>query len=296
MKIASGQETHGAPPGYYTALVSFSFWPATLLLFPAIVFGIQNRKEPIVRYLLAWAAACWVMFEATPTKLPHYILPAYPALAFLGALWFTRTGVDETRWMRIARRISIAIFAGVGLFYAFIIAFAPNHFGYGSVWWLHVGGALGAVAIIAAAAFAWRRSYTKAVFTAVAGALVLYVFGGFGTVPRLQQIWLSPRVAEAADRYARPGDPPMIASGYTEPSMVFLLGTHTVLANGQGAGAVAARTGGIALIERRQQAAFLAAVAAGHATAAPLEEVDGINYSRGRLSHVTVYRVTPGHP
>jgi 4-amino-4-deoxy-L-arabinose transferase-like glycosyltransferase len=294
MKIASGQETHGAPPGYYTALVSFSFWPATLLLFPAIVFGIQNCKEPIVRYLLAWAAACWIMFEATPTKLPHYILPAYPALAFLGALWFARMDGDETKWMRVARAVSIFIFAGVGLFYAFLIAFAPNHFGYGSVWWLHLGGALGAAAIVAAAVFAWRRFYTKAAFTAVAGALVLYVFGGFGTVPRLQQLWLSPRVAEAANRHAQPGDPPAIASGYTEPSMVFLLGTHTGLANGAGAGAMAARRGGIAAIERRQQPAFLSAVAAGHASAAPLEEVDGINYSRGRPSQVTVYRVTPG--
>jgi len=294
MKIASGQETHGAPPGYYTALVSFSFWPATLLLFPAIVFGIQNRKEPIVRYLLAWAAACWIMFEATPTKLPHYILPAYPALAFLGALWFARMGGDETKWMRVARAVSIFIFAGVGLFYAFLIAFAPNHFGYGSVWWLHLGGALGAAAIVAAAVFAWQQLHTKAAFTAVAGALVLYVFGGFGTVPRLQQLWLSPRVAEAANRHAQPGDPPAIASGYTEPSMVFLLGTHTGLANGAGAGAIAAGRGGIAAIERRQQPAFLSAVAAGHATATPLEQVDGINYSRGRPSQVTVYRVTPG--
>lgn len=296
MKLYEGQETHGAPPGYYTALVSFSFWPATLLLFPAIVFGIQNRKEPIVRYLLAWAAACWVMFEATPTKLPHYILPAYPALAFLGALWLTRTGIDETRWLRVARRVSIGIFAGVGLFYAFLIAFGPNHFGYGSVWWLHVGGALGAAAIVAAAVWAWREWRTHAVFAAVAGALVLYVFGGFGTVPRLQQMWLSPRLADAVARHALPGDPPAVASGYTEPSMVFLLGTHTRLASGAGAGAMAAKQGGLALIERRQEPAFLTAVVAGHASVAPLEEVDGINYSRGRPSRVTIYRVTPGGP
>jgi 4-amino-4-deoxy-L-arabinose transferase-like glycosyltransferase len=295
-KIASGQETHGAPPGYYTALVSFSFWPATLLLFPAIAYGIVNRKDPVVRYLLAWAAACWLMFEATPTKLPHYILPAYPALAFLGALAFTRGDETQSKWMRIARRVSIVVFAAVGLFFAYLIAFAPNHFGYGSTWWLHVGGALGAAVVIAAAVWAWRGARTQAMLAAVAAAVVLYAFGGFGSVPRLQELWLSPRVVEAASKYAIPGDPPMVLSGYTEPSMVFLLGTQTHLARGDGAGAIAAKQGGLALIERRQEGHFLDAVVAGGASAAPLETVEGINYSRGRPSRMTIYRVTPGGP
>ena len=35
------------------------------------------------------------MFELVPTKLPHYILPAYPALAILAALLGVRSG-EET--------------------------------------------------------------------------------------------------------------------------------------------------------------------------------------------------------
>jgi 4-amino-4-deoxy-L-arabinose transferase-like glycosyltransferase len=295
-KIASGQETHGAPPGYYTALVSFSFWPATLLLFPAIAYGIIHRKDPVVRYLLAWAAACWLMFEATPTKLPHYILPAYPALAFLGAVWLTSSAQNEARWLGIARRASIVIYALVGLFFAYLIAFAPNHFGYGSTWWLHVGGALGALAVVAAAVWAWRGARVQAVLAAGGAAAVLYAFAGFGTVPRLQELWLSPRLVAVATKYMAPGDPPPVLSGYTEPSMVFLLGTETRLERGDGAGRTAAKGGGLALIERRQEGRFLEAVVAGGASAAPLETVEGMNYSRGRWSKVTIYRVTPGGP
>ena len=40
-----------------------------------------------MRFLLAWAGAWWLVVEAVPTKLPHYVLPAYPALAILAALW-----------------------------------------------------------------------------------------------------------------------------------------------------------------------------------------------------------------
>src|SRR5262249_17794312 len=36
MKLAGGQETHGAPPGYYTLLAPVTFWPATIALLPGI--------------------------------------------------------------------------------------------------------------------------------------------------------------------------------------------------------------------------------------------------------------------
>ena len=86
-KIFGGEESHGAPPGYYLALASLTFWPATLLLLPAIGFAVRNRVDPAIRFLLAWSGAVWLLFELVPTKLPHYILPAYPALALLSALW-----------------------------------------------------------------------------------------------------------------------------------------------------------------------------------------------------------------
>ena len=36
--------------------------------------------RPGLRFALAWIVPGWVMFEAVPTKLPHYVLSAYPAL------------------------------------------------------------------------------------------------------------------------------------------------------------------------------------------------------------------------
>jgi hypothetical protein len=202
----------------------------------------------------------------------------------------------EPRWMRAMARVSIVIYALVGLFFAGIVAFAANHFGTGSTWWLHVGGAIGALAVIAAAVWAWRGRRVEATFATVGAAVIMYAIAGFGMVPRLTDLWLSPRLVDAAQKYEMPGDPPPVLSGYTEPSMVFLLGTETRLARGEGAGALAAKQGGLALIERRQESAFLNAVVAGGASAAPLEEVDGMNYSRGRRSKVVIYRVTPGGP
>ncbi len=77
-KVLSGQETHGAPPGYYLALTAVTFWPTTLFALPAIRAAIVERTLPAIRFLLAWTVPNWLMFELVPTKLPHYILPVYP--------------------------------------------------------------------------------------------------------------------------------------------------------------------------------------------------------------------------
>jgi 4-amino-4-deoxy-L-arabinose transferase-like glycosyltransferase len=292
-KLMGDAESHGAPPGYYTALVSFTFWPGTLLLLPGILYAFARRREPAVRYLLAWAATTWLMFELAPTKLPHYVLPAYPALAVLCALWLTSQAREESRATRIAQYVSLTLFVLVGLALAGFLALAPQRLGGGSPWWLYAAVALDAVAILAVVPRILARRFAAAAGMAGLGAILLYGIAGFLTVPRLTQLWLSPRLAEAVARHAQPGDPPVVTAGYAEPSIVFLLGTRTALDGGPGAGHAAAAAGGLALISDDQRGAFLDAVARDGAMAAALEDVDGLNYSRGRKTRITVYRVMP---
>ena len=35
------------------------------------------------KFLLAWIVPSWIVFELVVTKLPHYVLPLYPAIAIL---------------------------------------------------------------------------------------------------------------------------------------------------------------------------------------------------------------------
>ena len=49
----------------------------------------------MIRFLLAWAGAWWLVVEIVPTKLPNYMLPAYPALAILAALWLLAPKEDQ---------------------------------------------------------------------------------------------------------------------------------------------------------------------------------------------------------
>ena len=58
-------------------------WAAATGVLPGIALAFERRAEPGIRFLLAWAASWWLVVELVPTKLPHYVIHAYPALAIL---------------------------------------------------------------------------------------------------------------------------------------------------------------------------------------------------------------------
>ena len=86
-KLAA-QESHGAPPGLYLLLFWVTFWPGAPLAGMAAPAVWRARREPGAQFLLAWLVPSWIVFELVMTKLPHYVLPLYPAIAILtvGAL------------------------------------------------------------------------------------------------------------------------------------------------------------------------------------------------------------------
>jgi 4-amino-4-deoxy-L-arabinose transferase-like glycosyltransferase len=294
LKLVSAQETHGGPPGYYLLLAPITFWPATLVLFPSLVFAFQHRREPVMRLLLSWLLTGWLMFELAPTKLPHYILPAYPPLAMIGARWLIRGApFPVTRMERLAQRISLGLFVFVGFLLGALIIWAPYQFGGGPNPWVTYVVALGAVATFAAAVVLARGWRTEAVGVALAAAFLLYSALGYGAITELDQLRLSPQIAEAVARERQENDPPPILAGYSEPSSLFLMGTETQFATGARAGALAASRGGVIVVEESEAPAFLAAVNAAGARATQLRIIDGINYSNSRDLTLFLYRVTP---
>lgn len=87
-KVSSGQESHGFYPGYYFLLIFLLFWPGSIFLLDAIKYFFQIRKniiklQPKILFLICCFLPGFVFYELIPTKLPHYILPTYPALGVL---------------------------------------------------------------------------------------------------------------------------------------------------------------------------------------------------------------------
>ena len=284
-KLAGGQESHGAPPGYYLLLAAATLFPAILFMPSGLVLGWSRRAQPAVRFVLVWAILWWIVVEAVPTKLPHYILPAVPPLCILAALFVTQAtkSLAITRWLG-----AVLYLIGAGLLVAAIVI-APRLFGGGDVYWLWAVASVGAV--LALAGLVVRNKVSRVVLTLLA-MLVLVPGLTAGVGPRLGPLWVSQALKRQVQANALPGDPPPAIAGYQEPSLVFALGKDVMLTDG--AGAADAR--GLALVEDGERAAFLARLAQLHATPMLVGDVHGLNYSRGRKVHVFVYRMRPVHP
>jgi 4-amino-4-deoxy-L-arabinose transferase-like glycosyltransferase len=299
-KIAGGQESHGAPPGYFLALAALTFWPAILFVLPGIGLGVLRRAEPGIRFLLAWAGAWWLAVEIVPTKLPHYVLPAYPALAILAALWLL-TPKGEPGWRRWLPFISAVQFlAGLAVVLAAAVML-PRLYGDGPVdlvpGWplLAATGAAGLCGLAALIIFLMGRRLV-ALIPALLAALIIIPALTADVGPGLHQLWVSERLAALVVKDRQPSDPPPMLAGYEEPSLMFALGADTVLTDGRGAAELGANKGGLALVEDAERPRFLARLAELEDSAAVLDDVSGFNYSHGGPVHVTLYRVAPLHP
>lgn len=292
-KLMAGQESHGAPPGYYLIETIVAFWPATLVLVPALASAIVRRREPLVRFLLVWGLGAWILFELTPTKLPHYILPAYPALALLCGLWVVRESARNRDASAKALRIASAVLFIIGAAAAAAAClYAPMRLG-GALRLPVLAGAGVAGALALAATLALLRNrIVPAAGLAIASAVVFDLLLGFGVIPELRDLWLSPRAAALVAANRQPGDAPPVITGYVEPSLLFLLGSDTRIAPA-GIAANDVAHGGVALVESGAAPGFRAGLARAHLLATPLGSVRGLDYSIGRKEVVTLYRVTP---
>lgn len=287
-KLVSGQETHGAPPGYHTLLAPLLSFPMTLMLPAAAVVGWKRRREPGVRFALAWLIPAWLVFEAMPTKLVHYPLPTYGALAWLAAAALVQPLGPRVRWTG----------AGLGLLFGGLLAAAALYvlatYGDPSATPAAVAAALLFMAAGLAGAWLLARDRPR---EAVAAALACGVLGHAvllaGLAPRLAPLWLSARTEAAMERaklLPRQGiaDAPVAVAGYAEPSLVFALGTATELDDAEEA-AQAIAENRPAVVEGRQDAAFRAALRAAGAVAVQVGEVKGLDYSNGDPMSLRIY-------
>ncbi|HVC52018.1 MAG TPA: glycosyl transferase [Stellaceae bacterium] len=286
-KLIGAQESHGAPPLTYLLLALVTFWPGSLWLARAAIGGWRRRETAARRFLLAWLVPYWLVIELVPTKLPNYALPVYPALALLAAAAIADgaafVGSGWARWVDCAVRglwalVTLALAAAL---VALPLWFAP-HFS--------ALGIAGAVLIIAGAAALWRRPNPAG---AAALAAVFALALGIGVAPGLDRLWLSRSAATLVALHPPRAGAPLVAVGYDEPSLVFLLGTGLHLGNAAGAAVLLAR-GGEVLVSDREQAELRRALTARGLAARALGSVSGTDYSNGRHMVITLYDVEPG--
>jgi 4-amino-4-deoxy-L-arabinose transferase-like glycosyltransferase len=283
-KLAA-QESHGAPPGVYLLLFWVTFWPGAPLAAMAVPAVWRARREPGAQFLLAWLVPSWIVFEFVLTKLPHYVLPLYPAIAILtlGALerrvlsrsWLMR---GAAWWFVIPALASVVAVVGAvtltrqPVFLAWPFVAAALIFGL-FAWWLYDDNRA-------------ERSLLNAVVAAMFLAVALYGV----VVPALTPLFPSAEIARALRNVACVG-PKAAAAGFHEPSLVFMTGTSTILTDGSGAadflGQGSCR---FALVEQRSERGFAQRAEAIGLRYDVAARIDGYNISQGRAISIAIFR------
>ncbi len=269
---------------FYLAVVLLGFVPWTLFLPTALTAlrrGMAGWRARAL--LLPWIALPLVFFSLAATKLPHYILPIWPALA-LAVAGTLQIVVRESRdaslhrymaWGRwlwllgvlVGGAVLVAIAATAGL---------PNVHRTA----LAAGAVIGGFSVLAFRSHA-RDRFAEAANWLLAGIVVTELVVGAWLLPAIEPLKPVPAVAAAIRRH-HPSATPVFTYEFGEPSLDFYLHGFRVrsLPNDAAvAGWARSRGPGVlvttqsAWVRLRSQGASL-----------PLHEIaafNGVNYSKG---------------
>jgi len=226
-RVKSAQEGHKGPPGYYLLTVWGTFFPWSLLLPAGLVQAWKNRRLPAVRFALAAIIGPWIMFELVATKLPHYVLPTFPFLAFLTADMLIRAkrkqhpDITSDQFVKLVRVWGILMVILGGSLWIFVPMFPPAS-------WRSILSLL--LCTIIAAEYGRQvylyfraRKVLDAAIVMGAGWLILFslIYGGF--LPSASFLQISPRIATILKREMKPTDRALMID-YKEMSLAFYQG------------------------------------------------------------------------
>lgn len=307
-RAGEAKEGHFGPPGYHAVLSAALLWPGSLLTLAGFARAWRrggpwrraSRRacgvRPAERFLLAWIVPSWIVFELVLTKLPHYTMPMYPALALISA----RAVLGAARLPGIERagaRIGVWIWGFIGLALAlsasYIVArdmhVLPWYFGL-----IYIPCAMAASAMFQA--FMVRRSgadhlelLNSGIRVAVVLAVVLFQF----SLPIARSLWNTERIMDEVAGIDPRGERVIGAVGYHEDSLVFATRGRVDRINIEQAGAwLSSRPGGLLIVptDRVAEIEHARALTTGWAS------FPGYNYSNGRSVDLSVVEFAGREP
>ena len=297
-KLMGGVESHGMPPGYYLLILMIVFWPSSLFLWPSLIHFIRDKKDIFFKFIIAWLVPAWIMLEIVPTKLPHYVLPLYPAIAIAVA-----KAMDEINFSKIS--LGSKLFSCLwfilssSLIIASIFLANPNIELFASpsdsidkkIIFEHIQNITTQQAILtftlilislAAVILLWKGKLKASILSTACCAVLFFIPLTHSKIPAIRWAFPSAEIAEFLEATNRQ-DNKLISIGYHEPSLVFLNGTNTYLANiNDGVKKLKDDANSLVLISHSKLEDFYSATTKAGITTELIETFNSFNYSKGR--------------
>ena len=235
-RFTAGMDNHAGPAWFYLAAICVGFFPWILLARPVIVelwhrTKSAGRLSPADRLLICWIVVWVGFFSLATTKFPHYVVPAYPALALLTGAFVARWESDPALMGRgsLALMWGTLVLIGGGLL---VIPGVVARFLQLEIAWLWIPGVPVVIGGVSAFWFAQRRQVrqTLVVWTVSTALFLVALFAWTATeVDRGQSNVALARAMQAAD----PQRGCRVASWhFFRPGLIYysaeLAGTHRI--------------------------------------------------------------------
>lgn len=218
-KVGSGQESHGFPPGYYLLTTFILFWPGSVFIYPAIKsllnkFKRKSKASDSFLFLVLIIFIPYFIYEIIPTKLPHYIFPAYFPLSVIISRYIIEYGINEGIDKRYLPLILL-----YPLLVIVLISFVIFEYSQIDVNFFLIILSLSSIFIIF-----WKKiinCFQKFLIIAALFQLSLYLTLIFFVKDRIDSLWIASNVNSIIDTNFPKYD--LIYNfGFNEPSLVFL--------------------------------------------------------------------------
>ncbi len=297
-KVTQAHQAHGGPFGFHLALWPLLLWPGSLFAALAAPFVWRERKTDSVRFCLAWIVPAWLVFELSGTKLPHYTLPLFPAIAALAGAALARVGEKQFLGQKWLLAIAAPIWLACGAIVAGAFLYVQMRYE-GRIEPLAIALAGAAiVCMVGVVVLAIVGKPRAALATAVVAAAIA-AFNNYEVVaPRLHTLFTAPQLAEALDA-ARPcAETRVVSFAYREPSFVFLSGNAPIYPRDPDvAAALAAADPACTLVLLNERdGVFRAGLAQRGLTPEPISTVRGYNHNEGEPVVMTLHRLVRVSP
>lgn len=230
----NAMESHGGKSFlfyfYYLPVILLTFFPWIIYL-PRIFTPTQDETGQTrhnIRMLLCWVTPVVILMSVVATKLPHYILPCWPALAMAAAVGLRKAEQAKMAGNRsFAARFGLGCFLVVGFVLGFGLIIAPWAMPKFPIFGIRVPATVIGTVFVAMTIFAWHY-YGKGMHHYVAGILVssmmvVFLSASLFLLPAIEPMKLSPLIARVIQGHTPPSIP-VSTCGYGEPSLNFYLG------------------------------------------------------------------------
>jgi 4-amino-4-deoxy-L-arabinose transferase-like glycosyltransferase len=214
---------------YYPAMMIAGFFPWVIFL-PGAFSAISGKRignAGARNVLLSWIIVTVVLMTLAATKLPHYILFAWPAMAVMTGATIVASGQNvlserDRKWLRggvwFLGPVGFGIaggLIGIGHFIKSEGLIMPGL----------ICGAIALVMTIICCYLQVREKFNGTAKVVLAGVLVLIIPLLFVLLPAVEAIKISPHIAKAI-REKTDKDVPVAMYKYAEPTLNFYVGRN----------------------------------------------------------------------